>query len=103
MFGDMMGKLQEMKQQVEETKKRLDSVYVSGEAQNGAVKVTATANRQIKSIEIADELMEEDKEQLEDLLIIALNKALENAENVNAAEMKGAAGGLLSGMPGLGL
>lgn len=102
MFGDMMGKLNDMKQQVAETKERLNTVYVSGESGSGAVKVTATANRAIKSVSIADELLStDDKEELEDLLILALNKALENAEKVHEQEMKAAAQGLLPGMPGM--
>lgn len=41
---------------------------------------------------------ERDKEQIEDLVMIALNKALEKAENVANAEMAGAAKGFLPGM-----
>ncbi|MEM9022336.1 MAG: YbaB/EbfC family nucleoid-associated protein [Bacteroidota bacterium] len=101
MFGDMMGKLKEAQEKAAETKKRLDTVYVSGEAGNGAVRVTATANRAIKSVHIDDALLQEDKEQLEDLLIIALNKALDDATQVNETEMKGAAQGLMPNIPGL--
>ena len=56
MFGDimgMMGKLKEAKQQAEETKERLNSVYVSGQAGSGAIRVTATANKEIKEIELS--------------------------------------------------
>lgn len=92
-----MGKLQEMKQKVEETKKRLDSVSVFGEAENGAVKAEVTANRKVKSIQISESVMA-DKEQLEDLLVIALNRALEQADKINEFEMADAAKGLLPGM-----
>jgi len=56
----------------------MDQVMVDGEAGNGLVVVTVTANRQIKNLAIDDELLE-DKEALEDYLILALNKALEKA------------------------
>ena len=101
MFGDMMGKLQEMKQKMEETKKRLDLKTIEGEAGNNAVKIIATGNRQIKSVEISAELFSADKEELEDLLVIAINRALEKAEKVNEAEMAGAAKGIMPNMPGL--
>ena len=101
MFGDMMGKLQEMKQKMQESKKRLDLITVEGEAGNNAVKIRATGNRQIKSVEISAELFSADKEELEDLLVIALNRALEKAEKVNEAEMAGAAKGIMPNMPGL--
>jgi len=93
----MMKKLQEMQQKVEETKARLDTILVDGEAA-GKVKVTVTGNRVVKSVSIAPELSELDKEELEDLLIIALNQALEKAEKVNESEMKAASAGLIPGM-----
>lgn len=97
----MMGKLQEMQQQTEKIKKRLDTISVEGEAENGLIKVVATANKKITSITIDDRLMSEgDKEQIEDLMMVAINKAIEKAENVSNAEMAGAAKGML---PGFGM
>lgn len=98
MFGDMMGKLQEMQQKTEEIKKRLDHINVEGDAENGRVKVISSANRKIISISIADELKDADKEELEDLVILAVNRALEKAEKISEAEMAGAARGMLPGM-----
>lgn len=95
-----MGKLQEMRQKMEESKEKLNNVMVEGTAGNGMVKVTANGNRQIKNIEIDPSILD-DKEALEDLLIVAMNRALTNAEQANQAEMQGAAGGMLGDM-GLG-
>ena len=72
MFGDMMGmmgKLKETQQKIEEAKARLNHVLVDEIAADGSVKVTITANREIKSIQINEALLE-DKEALEDYLII---------------------------------
>lgn len=94
-----MGKLQEMKQKMEESKARLDTVSVQGEAENGAIVVTCTGNRKVTEIKIdPDFFAEADAEDIEELMIVAINRALENAENVNQAEMAGAAGGMLPGM-----
>lgn len=99
MFGNMMGKLQEMQQKSEEVKKRLDTISVQGDAENGLVKVTCTANRKLTKVEISDELFKDgDKEQIEDLCMIATNRALENAEKVYETEMKDVAKGMLPGM-----
>lgn len=99
MFGDMMGKLQAMQQKMEESKKRLDTIYVDAEAPGGLVKVTFTGNRKLKNVGISPELLGRgDAEELEDLLVIAMNKGLEAAEKVWESEMKGMAGGLLPGM-----
>lgn len=93
-----MGKLQEAQQKMQESKQQLSAVLVTGEAGNGLVKVTATGNRQIQNIEIADELLSADnKQELEDLLLSALNRALANAEQAWENEMKNAAGGMLGG------
>ncbi|MBT8384428.1 MAG: YbaB/EbfC family nucleoid-associated protein [Bacteroidia bacterium] len=101
MFGDlsgMMEKLKEAQKKVEETKARLNTVLVDGES-NG-VKVSVTANREIKNISIDDNLLN-DKEELEDYLIIALNKAIEKANAINDAEMAAAAKNGMPDIPGL--
>ena len=101
MFGgnnNMMQKLQEMQQKVEETKARLDTITVEGKASNGKVTVTMTGNRKVNAISINEKLGGFDREELEDLLIIATNDALEKAESVNESEMKAASAGMLPGM-----
>ncbi|WP_370476262.1 YbaB/EbfC family nucleoid-associated protein [Tamlana flava] len=89
MFGDMMNmmsKLKETQKKVEETKKRLDTVLVDESSNDGKLKVTVTANRTIKSIEIDSDLLV-DKEQLEDYLILTLNRAIKKATEVNETEL----------------
>jgi len=103
MFGDlmgMMGKLKETQQKIEETKRRLDTVLVDEQSADGLLKVTLTANRKIKSIDI-DESLLEDKEQLEDYLILMLNKAIEKATNVNEAELGAVAKEGMPNIPGM--
>ncbi len=82
----MMGKLKETQQKIEDTKKRLDTVLIDEQSNDGLLKVTLTANTIIKSITIDDSLLE-DKEQLEDYLILVLNKAIAKATNVNQTEL----------------
>ncbi|MDP4267386.1 MAG: YbaB/EbfC family nucleoid-associated protein [Bacteroidota bacterium] len=102
MFGDMMSKLKDAQKTMEETKKRLDTIYVDAEAENGKVKVTANGNKKIKDIVISEELLKEnDKQALEDILVVAVNRALEKAEKVSEAEMQGIAKGILPNFPGL--
>jgi len=103
MFGkmfDIIGKIEEAKKNVEEARKRLDHVLIDAESGNGMVKVTVTGNRIMKSIEINDDAMQ-DKEMLEDYLMIALNKALEEAGKMQEAELKKAATDALPNIPGL--
>ena len=89
-------------QKAEEIKKRLDQVMVMGEAEGGAIKVTATANKEVTDVSIdAAFLANADKEELEELLTVAINHAMKQAENVSQTEMQGAAKDMLGGLGGL--
>lgn len=96
----MMGKLKETQQKIEDTKKRLDTVLVDEQSNDSLLKVTLNANRKIKAISIDDALLE-DKEQLEDYLILVLNKAIEKASNVNQAELDAVAKMEMPMIPGM--
>lgn len=103
MFGDMMGmmgKIKEAQEKVEATKERMKTVLVDEESSDGLLKVTVTAAREIKNISIADELLE-DKEQLEDYLILTLNKAIKKASDINEAEVAAAAKDGMPDIPGM--
>lgn len=103
MFGDlmgMMGKLKETQKKVEETKQRLHSVLIDEKSSDGLISVTATANREIKSIQISDELLE-DKEQLEDYLILILNKAVKRAGEVHETEISAVTKDGMPNIPGM--
>ena len=105
MFGDlmgMMGKLQDAQKKVEDTKKRLDNVYVDEKTADNLLSVTVTANRQIKSISIQPELLE-DVEQLEDYLIMTINKALVKANDIHETEIAAAAKDGMPNIPGMDL
>ena len=104
MFGDlsgMMDKLKKAQEEVENTKVRLDSVLVDEVSSDGKIKVTLTANRKIRSISIDDSLLN-DAEELEDYLIITLNKAIEKASKINETEMAVAAKSGMPNIPGMG-
>jgi DNA-binding YbaB/EbfC family protein len=89
MFNDMMGmmgKLKETQEKIAATKKRLDSVHLIEKSSDGLLQIKITANRELKEINIDDQLMG-DKEQLEDYLILCLNKAIIEATKVNETEL----------------
>jgi hypothetical protein len=96
----MMGKLKATQDRIEATKKRLDSVLIDEQSTDGLLKVTLTANRSIKSISISDSLLT-DKEQLEDYLVVTLNKAIEKASRVNQAELDAVAKVDMPMIPGM--
>jgi len=103
MFGDlmgMMGKLKETQKKVAETKERLNGVTLEETSSENLVKVTITANRAIKSIAIDDSLLQ-DKEQLEDYLVLTINKAIEKATNIQETELAAVAKDGMPNIPGM--
>ena len=103
MFGDlmgMMGKLKEAQQKVEATKKRLDTVLIDEQSNDGLLRVTVTANKHLKSITIDDALLN-DKEQLEDYMVLVMNKAIERATVISENELAIAAKDGMPNIPGM--
>ena len=98
----MFDKILEAQQKATEVKKRLDAITVTGTAEGGKISVSANGNKKILSVTIDEELVKEgDKEQLEELVLIAVNKALEQAENVSQSEMAAMTQQMFGGMGGL--
>lgn len=84
----MFDKLFEAQQKAGEAKQRLDNITVTGTAEGGKISVTANGNKVIKSINIDEEFFKgADREEIEELVALAVNKAIEQAENVSQAEM----------------
>ncbi|MCB0521777.1 MAG: YbaB/EbfC family nucleoid-associated protein [Lewinellaceae bacterium] len=84
MFGDLFGNVQ---QQQEEMRRKLAGITVEAESGDGAIKIKANANREILDIAIDKEKLDwEDAEQLQDLLVTAINRVLEKAQVKEQAE-----------------
>lgn len=98
MFGDLFGNMQ---QQQEAMRLKLAEIIVEAESGDGAVKVKSNANREILDIAIDKSKLDgEDTEQLQDLLLTAVNRALEKAQVKEQAETQKMISDLLP--PGLG-
>lgn len=96
----MMGKLQEARKKVEATKQRLDTVLLEESSADGRVKVSLTANREIKDIAIDASLLRKG-EPLEELLRNTLNRAIEKATKVQEAELAAVAKEGMPNIPGM--
>jgi len=104
MFGnimEMMGKLQSARENFEKLKQRLDGHTFTETSSDGTVSVTLTELATIKDIQIASGLLA-DKEQLEDTLLVTLNKALDKVKQNAMEEAKKTAKESLPPIPGLG-
>ena len=93
-FGGMLKKAKEMQQKMMEAKASLKNIQAEGVASNGAVKVVLNGNYDMIKINIDPKLMTEEKEVLEDLIIIATNNAKKEIEARSSEEMSKVTGGL---------
>jgi DNA-binding YbaB/EbfC family protein len=98
----MFDKLMEAQQKAGEVKKRLDAITVTGTAEGGKITVQANGNKVVQSVSIDAAFFKgADKEELEELLVVAINKALEQADNVSQSEMAAMTSAMFGGMGGL--
>ena len=93
-FGGMLKKAQEMQQKMTEAKAALKNIQAEGVANNGAVKVILNGNHEMINIDIDPKLMTEEKEVLEDLIVIATNNAKKEIEVKSSEEMSKITSGL---------
>jgi DNA-binding YbaB/EbfC family protein len=100
MFGDMLGNFQEKQEKMKEA---LTAIIVEAEAGDGAVKVQANAAREILNISIDKEKVAlDDTEELEDLLVVAMNRVIQLASEKEAEESQKMVSNILPpGMEGL--
>lgn len=90
-----------MEEQQKALREKLQEITIEAEAGDGAVKVTANAAREITNIKIDPAILDpEDPEQLEDLLLVGINRALEEAATKEAAESQKLINDMLPGMGG---
>ena len=87
-------------QKAEDTKKRLETVYIDEKSPEELLEVAVSVAGAVKKIDIKDELLE-DKEQLEDYLILTLNKALSRAKASYEQELAAVAKEGMPDIPGL--
>lgn len=98
-MGGMLKKAYAMKKEMENIKEELTNVEVKGVFAS-SVQVIATGAMKIKSIKIAPESIKEgNTEKIEDMVLIAVNNALEEAQKLAQSKMSVITGGL--NIPGL--
>ncbi len=101
MFGDLLGNMQGKQSELQE---KLATIQLSASAGDGAVKVTVTANQKVVDVAIDKEKIDlSDTEQLEDLLMVALNQALAMAVDTQTQETNNLVKDMIPpGLSGLG-
>ena len=92
----MLRQVQQMQDRMQKLQKELESEIVEATAGGGAVTVVATGTQKLVSVRI-DRGAEEDLEMLQDLVVAAVNEAMEKSKEMASAKMQSVASGL--GLP----
>ncbi len=93
--NNMMAQIQRMQKQMEEAQAKLAVETVSATAGGGAIKVTMTGDQKCKSVEISTEFLKDaDAEMLQDMVLSAVNLALDESRALQEKLMGPISGGL---------
>ncbi len=102
----LMAQFQEMQQQMAAQQEALEDETVTVTAGGGAISIVISGHQRVQSIEIEPELLDpEEIEMLQDMLVAAINAAIEQSQAMAAEKMEGVTGGmdvnsLLGGLSG---
>lgn len=98
--SSVVKRAQQMQEEMEKVQEEVEAKEVTATAGGGMVTVVATGSKEIKEITIKSEVVDpDDIETLQDLIIVAVNDAIKQADDMMAEEMSAITGGL--NIPGL--
>ncbi len=102
-INKMIKKAQEMQSQMEKAQAELNSIEIEGQAGGGMVSVTVNGHKELVALNIDPEILNEDKEMIEDMILAAVNQGLQNAGKVAEEKMNSITGGMMGKMkiPGM--
>ena len=94
-MNNIMKQYQRMQRKLEETQEELAKKEYTGQAGGGAVKATVTGAKVLPKLELDKDAVDpEDVETLEDMIVAAVNQALESADEDSQSQMGKLTGGL---------
>lgn len=100
----MLGKMKEVQAKLKEAQENLVNITTTTESGAGMVKATVNGKKQLVNLEIDNDIISvDDKEMMQDLIIAAINKALEEIEVQAKEELKKSTDGMIPNIPGLDL
>ena len=101
-MANLMKQAQKMQRQMEEQAKEMETKEFTATAGGGAVEVIVTGKKELRKVNLQEEVVDpDDIEMLEDLIVAAVNEALRKVDDENASAMNKLTGGLGGGMPGM--
>jgi DNA-binding YbaB/EbfC family protein len=99
---DMRQQIMKLQEQMLETQNALGEQTVTVTAGGGVIEVVMTGHQRMESITVDPEVVDpDDVEMLQDLILAAVNEAIERSQALAAEQMAGLTGGLDLGLGGL--
>jgi DNA-binding YbaB/EbfC family protein len=98
-MGGMYKKAQEMQKKMADIQSELSSMEVEGSSGGDMVKAIVSGEKKILSLNLDPDILNEDKEMLEDLILVAINQAIEKVDSISKEKMGSLTGGM--NIPGL--
>ncbi|MEM7501828.1 MAG: YbaB/EbfC family nucleoid-associated protein [Pseudomonadota bacterium] len=93
-IGQLMKQAQQMQADMQKAQEEMAQLTVDGESGGGMVKLTMTCKHEVRSLDIDESLVGDDREMLEDLIIAAFNDALRRVEQTVQERFAGVTSGL---------
>ena len=101
-MANLMKQAQKMQRQMEEQAKEMETKEFTATAGGGAVEVTVSGTKKVLKVKRDEEAVDpDDVEMLEDLIVAAVNEAMDKVDEVSASAMSKFTGGMGGQMPGL--
>ena len=100
---NIIKKAQELQSQMEKAQEELNCIEIEGQAGGGMITAKVNGHKELITLNIETEVLQEDKEMIEDLIVAAVNQALQNAGKAAEEKMSLITGGLAGKMkfPGM--
>lgn len=98
--GNMMKQIQELQEEMARAQEALGEEIVEVSVGGGVIQMVMTGHQRLQSVTIQPEILEpDDVEMLQDLVVAAVNEAIERSQQLAADRMGALTGGL--NLPGL--
>ncbi|MAZ68219.1 MAG: YbaB/EbfC family nucleoid-associated protein [Candidatus Marinimicrobia bacterium] len=98
-MGGMMKQAQQMQKKMAQIQSEIEQLKIEGKSGGGMVEVVVDGKKNLLSISLNPEILKEDKEMLEDLIVVAVNDGIKKVDSISKEKMASVTGGM--NLPGL--
>ena len=93
-MGGMMKQAQQMQKKMAQIQSEIEQLKIEGKSGGGMVEVVVDGKKNLLSISLNPEILKEDKEMLEDLIVVAVNDGIKKVDSISKEKMASVTGGM---------